>query len=612
MNYEKQIDKFKKLLKGVDEYASVNDNDLPKLFMSFLIQKAHEKLGIELRFKEDNNFSSLSNEFSSETEELIKDSNLVDNLYESIVPKKYRKIHGQFLTPPVVADFMVKWGIKNNCNSMLDPSVGTGIFASKILNEQSMVKNIVCIDTDILMLNITNFRTFKKSREIDIDLINNNFLKFKENKKFGLVICNPPYMNFHDYDRNIISNIEKMYNIKISKLTNIYSLFFIHSASFLEENGRMVYITPSEFLYTGYGIELKKFLLDNFTINAFILTESKNIVFNDALTSSVVTLLENKRCEDGHKVKFIKVDEWNIDTNEKILHLLDNKKTDGLLCKEIPQISLNPAKKWLILFEKKNRINTEKLIPLRDIDKVKRGIATGHNAFFTLSEDEIENWHIENKFLKPVLSKAAHGKNYDFSKKDFEKLVNNKEKVFLLYVFSKPSENLKKYIKYGEELKVNKRYLAFNRDPWFSMEKRKPAPILATVFSRNNMRFIYNKTHVLNLASFHGIYPDFKDKSKIKALLAYLNSNEAKKIMFSEKRTYGGGLDKFEPRDLEEIMVIDINKLDVVTLKKLSNLFDKLCKANRDANIKLEGIVKIEIDRIIKEIVNSKLTDFTN
>lgn len=196
-------------------------------------------------------------------------------------------------------------------------------------------------------------------------------------------------------------------------------------------------------------------------------------------------------------------------------------------------------------------------------------------------------------------------------KKDFENLVNNKEKVFLLYVFSKPSENLKKYIKYGEELKVNKRYLAFNRDPWFSMEKRKPAPILATVFSRNNMRFIYNKAHVLNLASFHGIYPDFKDKNKIKALLAYLNSNEAKKIMFSEKRTYGGGLDKFEPRDLEEIMVIDVNNLDKITIKKLSNLFDKLCKANRKNNIELEQKIKNQIDNIIKTIVNSKITDFT-
>jgi adenine-specific DNA-methyltransferase len=134
------------------------------------------------------------------------------------------------------------------------------------------------------------------------------------------------------------------------------------------------------------------------------------------------------------------------------------------------------------------------------------------------------------------------------------------------------------------------------------MEKKAPAPILATVFSRKKMRFIYNKARALNLAAFHCIYPNFKQETMVKALLAYFVSDISRELMTIQRRVYGGGLYKFEPRDLENIPVIDVTKLDQSLVTYLANLFDDFVKAEKNSDEERIKKIKKEIDKIIGEI----------
>ena len=62
------------------------------------------------------------------------------------------------------------------------------------------------------------------------------------------------------------------------------------------------------------------------------------------------------------------------------------------------------------------------------------------------------------------------------------------------------------------------------------------------------------------------------------------------------RREYGGGLHKFEPGDLEKLLVIDVTKLKKSQIKKLAGLFDKLAKKSDDEILE-------KIDSAIKEIV---------
>ena len=162
---------------------------------------------------------------------------------------------GQIFTPKLISDMMVNWVIGNKPKTILDPAVGNGVFFESILEKYSC--NLIGFDIDPLMIEQT--RQFHPKK-----LFNEDFLKNKKNISVDSIVCNPPYVNFHNFDRKIIDVINLQFKTSFSKLSNFYALFFVKSWSMLNDEGRMVFITPAEFLYTGYGKTLKRFLLDNF------------------------------------------------------------------------------------------------------------------------------------------------------------------------------------------------------------------------------------------------------------------------------------------------------------------------------------------------------------
>jgi len=576
--------------------------DDARLFFYELIRQVASEMGIELPFKLHNVkiFSTkVRRNLNYLVHQVIRNPDIIDEIYSVLIPQKYRRRHGQFFTPPNIAEFMVKWGLSAGGEKILDPGVGTGIFLSKAFTLLKEKRNyqLVGIDIDPILLNACFIRLKLLGLSDGVMLIKNDFLTWESENKYDFIVCNPPYIKFHGFNRDITTKIAHEFNVQITRLTNIYTLFSVRVARFIKDDGRIALITPSEFLYTGYGQELKRFLLENFRITAFILVGLTEEVFNSVMTTSLITLLEKKEPEKDHQVKFIRLD----DRQKSLVDL------ESLECvTEIYQHKLDPREKWLIYFIKNNSFIEflHKLTPLSAIATVDRGIATGCNAFYTLSEHTIKKFSIPRQYLKPVIAKASHCPYYDFTYEDWDRLRKKGENVFLLYCFSEqPPKSLKAYLDYGLKLGVDKRYIPSHRKVWYAVDKRKPAPILALVFSRKRMRFILNKAKVLNLTPFHCIYPQFNDETKVKALLAYLNSNICNEIATYYGRIYGTGLKKLEPRDLENLPVINVSDLNQEDIKKLADLFDRLCVISRQ-DPKKEIEIKKMIDATIRDILS--------
>ncbi|HDD45434.1 MAG TPA: methyltransferase domain-containing protein [Candidatus Desulfofervidus auxilii] len=575
-----------------------------RLFFHKLVSKVADKIGVTLPYTLDvKDYSSvkIKEKLNQLVQQVIDNPDIIDDIYNILIPRKYRRKYGQFFTPPNIAEFMVTWGLSEGGKNVLDPGVGTGIFLSKAFSLLKKKKDfrLTGIDIDPILLNACFIRL--KLLGVDINnltLIKGDFLSWESEDKYDFVVCNPPYIKFHGFDRNIVIRIAREFGIQITRLTNIYTLFFVQTSKFIKDGGRIAFITPSEFLYTGYGQELKKFLIENFKIEAFILVGLEKEVFENVMTTGLITLLKKEKPEREHQVKFIRLD----DNYQQSLENLESLK----YITKIHQHQLDPKEKWLTYFVKNNNFGNilHKLIPLSTIATVDRGIATGYNAFFTLSEQTIKKFSIPRQYLKSVVAKASHCPHYDFTSKDWDMLRKKGENVFLLYCFSKqPPESLKAYLEYGLKLGVNRRYIPSHRKIWYMVDKRKPAPILALVFSRERMRFVFNKAKVLNLTPFHCIYPLFNDELKLKALLAYLNSNICKEIATYYGRIYGTGLRKLEPKDLENLPVIDVKNISQDDIKRLANLFDKLCMISRQ-DPKKENEVKKIIDATIKDILS--------
>lgn len=609
---EELVKRAKRLSKLLAEKLPQEKKDTSgRLAYTTILRGLASKLGEQLRFKEtlvEDLPDIVTLSLGAEIDRIIDNPDLLDILYESLATRGYRKKHGQFLTPPYIAEFMASWINQDEPSSVLDPAVGSGIFFDKIVETaRSLPITLWGFDVDPILLNASQLRLRIRGLQSDLlHLIKQDFIQIGGffTEKTDAIICNPPYLNFHDFDSDELAKIiEARYDIKLSRLTNIYVLFFMQSLSFAKNGAKLAFITPSEFLYTGYGEELKAFLLDHTTLDSLILIDFQSLVFNAALTTAVITLFRKGPPESRHKVRLIKIHKWP-GTTELLRAVTEGREDpDKYQIVEVCQDELEPREKWLKYFVKiANADILEKLVPLSQLAEINRGIATGYNEYFLLNKSDIEKWKIENEFLVPVISKTVQCEGYDFSPEDWQRLMQNNGKTFLLHILGKPSANLQKYIEYGEKIEANQRYLTKHRSPWYSMEKREPAKILATVFHRKRMRFVLNGANVRNLAAFHCVYPKFEDTTMIKALLVYLNSDLCKEIQAIKRREYGGGLHKFEPKDLEKVPTLDVTRLSMSELQALASMFDGLCSAFRER--KDETQLRKELDIFTKSILS--------
>lgn len=530
---------------------------------------------------------------------------LPEKIYSNSISLKYRKKLGQFFTPSFIADLMTAWIINNPTNKsdsmeILDPALGLGIFIRSIIkNYPNKIKsfNFIGYEIDKTLVELSE-KLFSNVQGINIQIINKDYLVEEWDKKFDGIVCNPPYLKFHDYEpKDKILNIFKdKLGIKLSGFTNLYTLFILKSLLQLREGGRAAFIVPSEFLNSNYGKNIKNYIKKSGTLRFVIIIDFNIGVFEDAITTSSILLFAKD--ENNQEVEFINIkdlEELKLIKNYILSYPLTRKKGKVVKIKE-----LDEAQKWRIYYQELNGNKYKHLVPFSRYAKVSRGIATGANNYFLFSESKRAKYGIKLKFLLPCLAKAPYARTHFFTKEDFKKLKEEDKPIYLLNATDLSDKNLRKYIELGEEQGIHKRYLTSHRTPWYSLENRPPAPILVKVFNRTGLKFIRNEAGVYNLTSFHCVYLKPNIMSKIDLLMAYLITDIAQEIFEDYRREYGKGLRKFEPNDLNNAYIVDLEKITPENEKEILKLMFEL--RDKETNGEDTTGIKNKLNEIFLEI----------
>ena len=493
--------------------------------------------------------------------------NNIEAEYISKTELSYRKSLGQFFTPEKISGFMAQWilGVKKDNINILDPAAGFGIFVREIVKQKSnkqLLFDMWEIDSNIY----DELKIIANHLGINAHIENSDFLFGSWDKKYDGIIANPPYYKHHYIAKKneIFKDICVNTFFPFSIQTNIYCWFLIKALNLLESNGRLAFIIPSEFLNSNYGEKVKTYLIKKGTISHIINIDFKENVFNNAITTSSIILAENTP-QKNQEIKFFNVTDINdLDNLNRFLQNHPSKSFDiG---------DLNPKVKWKNYFLNNNIICHSNLTKFSVFGKFTRGIATGANNYFTLSSTEKKEFLLPEKALIPCITKAMYAKDIIFDNNDFLKLVEQNKKVFLFNGEGSNDEFTTKYIRLGEELGIDKRYLTLNRSPWYSLEKRQVSSIWVSVFGRNKIKFIWNTSQCINLTCFHSFFPTKLGKDFMDILFIYINTDFARTLFEEEKREYGNGLEKFEPNDINKSKIFDFRILNYDQRKELRTL----------------------------------------
>jgi adenine-specific DNA-methyltransferase len=488
--------------------------------------------------------------------------------YSKNTPLDHRKKYAQFFTPIEVADLMSEWILENeDLKTILEPAFGLGIF-SRIISSKKKEVVIKGFEIDQNIFSKAN-KVFYDSEGFNIELKNYIFNDWLNG--YDGIICNPPYFKFHDFDnKRTQKEIEKNLRFNFNGFTNLYAYFLVKSIHQLNDGGRLAYILPSEFLNSDYGKSIKSYLKRSKALRHLIVIDFKENVFPDVLTTACIILCAKD--SNDEEVQFSKIE--SVDELKFISKQINAYPTLIGNSKKIKNYDLKPNLKWRRYYENLNSDKYNQLVPFSAFGKVVRGIATGANKYFKFNKSKAENYSISEDYLLPCICRSQNVENSFFTQNDFEKLKYDDEAVYLLNAEKSNNEYVNSYLKKGEEEGVNERYLTSNRDPWYSLEDRPPAPIWVSVFNRNGLKFVRNEANISNLTTFHCIYlsnTDLFSKVNIDLLFAYLLTDIAKEIFTDNQREYGDGLKKFEPNDINKSKCLDLRLL---SQKKKNSILD--------------------------------------
>ena len=471
---------------------------------------------------------------------------ITEREYLRKIGTEHRKKYAQFFTPEPIAAFMTRWvmqGLKGRTH-ILEPAFGLGVF-SRALFQLHPDATVTGYDIDETIFNYAkeNFA----ATGFSLQLRNEDYLKASWEEHFDGVVCNPPYLKFHDYNNGrYVPIVNNRLHTRLNGFTNIYTLFLLKSIAQLNKGGRLAYIIPSEFLNADYGVEVKRALISSGTLRHVIIVDFTESAFDDAITTACILLCQNS--DDAEPIRFSKINHI-----EELPSALTNYHI-------IPAVQLDPEVKWKQYYEERQMGRYCHLVPFSTFAKVSRGIATGANDYFTFNEEKKAYHNLSDSSFLPCIVHSTDVKSQVFTISDFETLSAAGRNVYLFNGCANEADtHVRNYIRLGEETGKNKRFLTASRSPWYALENRKPSPIWVSVFNRSGLRFVRNEAGVSNLTTFHCVYNISDIDTNV--LFAYLVTDLAKEIFLENSRQYGNGLIKFEPNDLNKGQVVDLRLL---------------------------------------------------
>lgn len=325
--------------------------------------------------------------------------------------------YGQYFTPKPIVNLMISLSSVNKDASILEPSCGKGIFIETL--KEKDFKNIIGYEVDKTLLNNSQ------------DIINESFVTAEIDKKFDLIIGNPPYIRWKNLEKELKEELNKsvLWNKYFNSLCDYSYIFILKSIELLKEGGELIFITPEYWLNTKYSLNLRNYMVENGYFEE-IIHFNETPIFDKATVSTLIFKYIKSKKKSYSKIKLTKYYANRKLTSEIIYNIQNKTEHKNTLYLEIDQFETN--KRWLLTSNKvKNELKIfeqycliknqkslfdfeeEKFHTIGDICDIGNGMVSGLDKAFQIKDVQDLNDNEKKHILKVIKAKDLKPFNYE-------------------------------------------------------------------------------------------------------------------------------------------------------------------------------------------------------
>lgn len=450
-----------------------------------------------------------------------------------------RRPLGATYTPPRIVESMLAWAAGSKPARVVDPGTGSGRYLRAAANAFPHA-GLVGVEIDPLAAMMARAALAASGCASRATILLGDFRGADLPRIDGptLYVGNPPYVRHHLIGERwkdwFASTASAQGYGPASQLAGLHVHFFLATLLHARHGDRGAYVTAAEWLDVNYGKLVRDLVLGKLGGTSIHVIEPTAQPFADAATTAAITCFEIGAQPTSLRLRRVS----SLDD----LGALDE---GGRL---IRRERLEAAQRWSPL-TRSNRKGPEGWVELGELCRVHRGAVTGANKVWIADDDA----DLPDSVLFPSVTKARDLFRAGDKLADAGALRRVIDLPVDLDVFDGGDrKRVDRFIKRAKAMGAHSGYVAQNRRAWWSVGLRGPAPILATYMARRPPAFVRNLADARHINIAHGLYPREPLAPELLDRLARCLSTSTS---LNDGRTYAGGLTKFEPREMERLLV---------------------------------------------------------
>ena len=471
--------------------------------------------------------------------------------YEAVDSPALRKARGAFFTPPALCQFVAEWAIRDEDDTVLEPSCGEAAFlvaAGRRLRDLGSEKPALS-GAELHASSARSARRHLAAEDFHAHITTGDFFDIDPEPRYDAVIGNPPYVRYQDFagaSRAASQRAALRAGIRLTQLASSWAAFTIHSALFVRPGGRLGLVIPAELLSVNYAAGVREYLMERFGRVRLVLFKER--VFPNVQEEVVLLMAEgNGPCDhlevhqtdnaDTLHAAGVRVSTWTPPTSSA-------KWTASL----VPSCGLDA---YEVL------VDSPAFAKLSEWGETSLGAVTGNNRYFTLSPTEVQELGlVSGEVVRISPPGSTHLRQLSLTRRDWEKLGAEGASTYLFRPAVEPSKAAKRYLARGLEGGVDQAYKCRVRKHWWRTPVLAPPDLFITYMNAGFPQLASNPARLRHLNSVHGIYLR-EGLTHLGAELLPLACLNSVTLLGAEAvgRAYGGGMLKLEPKEADILPV---------------------------------------------------------